>query len=66
MVMGEGRNPSISDLINLGREANISKIRISKIIDQTRTALSNWKILAQECGVDPNNINLIGARISRQ
>ena len=66
MVMGEGRNPSISDLINLGREANISKIRISKIIDQTRTALSNWKIFAQECGVDPNNINLIGARISRQ
>ena len=64
MAMGEGRNPGVDHLIKLGVEAKISKKRISEIIDQTRTALANWQILAKDHGVHPNNINLIGARIS--
>ena len=64
MVMGEGRNPGVDHLIKLGVEAKISKQRISEIIDQTRTALADWQILAKDHGVHPNNINLIGARIS--
>ncbi len=65
LVMGEGRNPSINDLIKLGDEAKISKTRITEIIDQTRLALASWKVLAKEYGVSASNISLIGKNINK-
>ena len=65
MVMGEGRNPSIDHLIKLGYEAKLSKARITEIIDQTKTALASWEVLANEYGVSTNNIRLIGKHINR-
>ncbi|NBV06555.1 MAG: type II toxin-antitoxin system HipA family toxin [Proteobacteria bacterium] len=64
MVMGEGRNPSIDHLVKLGQKAKIAKNRITEIIDQTQTALSNWEILAKEHGVSADNISLIGKHIN--
>lgn len=63
MVMGEGLNPSLDHLIKLGHEAKLSKARITEIIDQTRTALATWEVLASEYGVSANNIRLIGKRL---
>lgn len=63
LVMGEGKNPKLSDLIKLGNEAKISRPLIDRIIDQTRHALSQWKGLAQEYGVRKSNIKLIHDRI---
>jgi len=65
MVMGEGINPGVEHLIKLGQEAKLSKARITKIINQTKAALANWKILAKEYGVSANNIRLIDKRINR-
>ncbi|HEY0896725.1 MAG TPA: HipA domain-containing protein, partial [Sphingobacteriaceae bacterium] len=59
MVMGEGRNPGITHLVRLGREAKLSAIKIDQVIEQTKEALSHWKRLAAENGVARANINLI-------
>ncbi len=59
MVMGEGRDPSAEHLVKLGTEAQISAAKINEIINQTRHALSQWETLAQEYGVNKENINLI-------
>lgn len=60
MVIGEGKNPTVDHLVKLGQEAKLSKTRIAQIIDQTKTALANWEILAKEFGVSADNIRLIG------
>ena len=41
MVMGEGRNPSVDQLIKLGQKVKLSKNRIAEIIDQTQTVLTS-------------------------
>lgn len=64
MVMGEGKNPRIDNLIKLGYEAKLSKARINEIIEQTRTALESWESLASEYGVSASNIRLIGKSIN--
>ena len=64
MVMGEGRNPSVADLIKLGMEAKLPKQSINHIIEQTRAALAQWGRLAGIYGVSQLNINLIKGKIS--
>lgn len=64
MVMGEGKNPGIGHLIKLGNEANIAKSRVIEIIEQTRSALESWPILAKQCGVSIGKIQLIAKRIN--
>ncbi len=59
MVMGEGKNPNIDHLIKLGLDANLSKVSIDKIIEQTRSALAKWEELAKLHGVSEVNIKLI-------
>ena len=64
-VMGEGRNPTTEHLTKLGSESGLSKERISKIIDQTRSALAKWRKLAKEHGVDKSNVDLIGEKLEK-
>ncbi len=59
LLMGEGRNPSIEFLINLGVEAKITKGRMHEIIDQTKSSLASWEKLAKTYGVSKANIKLI-------
>jgi len=63
MVMGEGRNPGIENLIDLGLEAKLSKSRITQILDQTRSALSSWTTLAKHYGVSEAKTHVIAKRI---
>lgn len=63
MVMGEGRNPSLPHLSQLGLTAGLDKKEIDQMLTQTREALSQWSILASDHGVSPLNINLIGKRL---
>lgn len=64
MVMGEGKNPGINHLIQLGKEAYLPKNKISDIIDQTRTSLLKWEGLAAEFGVRPSTITMISKLIA--
>lgn len=63
MVAGEGKNPSVEHLTKLGVEAELSKVRIKEIIEQTKSALSDWNKLAKQYGVSAKSIALIRTRI---
>lgn len=60
MVMGEGKNPGIEHLLKLAEVADLSKDEAQRIIDETVTALLQWKELAKSCGVSKANIKRIG------
>lgn len=62
-VLGEGRAPGKSHLIELGHRAKISRKNIDHILDQTQTALSSWPQLAHEYGVEKSYCALIQKRI---
>jgi serine/threonine-protein kinase HipA len=64
MVMGEGRNITLQHLSKLGSEAQLSKDFIENVIEQTRSALNKWEILAKNYGVSDSNIQLINRKIS--
>ena len=64
MVMGEGRNITLKHLSKLGSEAQLSKEFIENVIEQTRSALNKWEILAKNYGVSDSNIQLINRKIS--
>lgn len=63
MVMGEGRDPSLSHLRALAKEAQIDSARAEEIIDQTLEALSHWEELAHQYGVSASSIALIKSKI---
>lgn len=65
MVMGEGKNPGIEHLIKLGNEAKIPKARINEIIEQTKSSLAAWPILARQYGVSDATVSLIAKRMNR-
>ena len=63
MVMGEGKAPSLTHLQALGKEAGLTKPKILRIIEQTKSALSHWEVLAKTHGVRAANIRLIKTRM---
>lgn len=65
MVMGEGKKPTIDNLIKLGLEAKLPEQTIYDIIDQTKLALSKWKQVAKKYDVSQDNISFINKRINR-
>ncbi len=62
-VLGEGKDPSSEILRALGKKAKLDNKTIAQIIESTRHALGCWRALAQQHGVDRNNIKLIGDAI---
>ncbi|MBL4870182.1 MAG: HipA domain-containing protein [Robiginitomaculum sp.] len=63
MVMGEGKTPNLTHLKALGKEAGLTKPKVTNIIDQTQNALSHWGNLAKVHGVRAANIRMIEGRI---
>lgn len=59
MVLGVGREITRDDLIQLGLRAKLSNKKMKEIIDQTRAALSQWRVLANQYGVSRANVNII-------
>ncbi len=51
MVMGEGRQPGRTHLLDLANIANIKKDRALLMIEEVRSAVSNWNAFAKEAGV---------------
>lgn len=63
-VSGEGRNPRIHHLVQLGQDAGLDKETVKNIIDATIESLSQWPELARKYGVDDSNINFIQAKMA--
>ncbi|MDE0309849.1 MAG: type II toxin-antitoxin system HipA family toxin [Acidiferrobacterales bacterium] len=64
MVLGKGKNFEIADLVNLGVEEDFNRSFIDSVIEQTRSSIANWRSLALNHGVEPDNIRLIQTRIN--
>lgn len=64
MVMGEGRNITEDHLVKLGLNAKLSKVFIKETIEQTKSVLKKWQVLAKEYGVHTSNIKMIHQRIA--
>ncbi len=65
MVMGEGRNPGIAHLQQLGNTAKLAPTVIDAIIEQTCAALAKWPTLAKQYDVAATNIKLITNRFNQ-
>ncbi|MEQ8882112.1 MAG: type II toxin-antitoxin system HipA family toxin [Cyclobacteriaceae bacterium] len=63
MVMGEGKNPQITDLTRLADVAGMASTRAREIMDQVQSAVKRWPELAREYGVSKSNIGLIANRM---
>ena len=64
-VLGEGKDPSPAHLRALGQNAKLSDKTIAQTIESTRHALGCWRALAQQHGVNRNNVKLIGDAIGQ-
>jgi serine/threonine-protein kinase HipA len=56
-IGGEGANPGRSNIISLAKEFSIS--RPNKIIEEVQESISQWPVIAKECGVSSDSINRI-------
>lgn len=56
-VAGEGANPGRSNIMNLAEEFSISKP--TEIIEEVQESISQWSVIAKECGVSSDSINRI-------
>ena len=63
MVMGEGKIPRTEHLTKLGLDAKLGQELINTIIDRTKNALSQWKVLANNHGVSQASIELIDKKL---
>jgi serine/threonine-protein kinase HipA len=65
MIMGEGKNPGVSHLLELAKTCNIKKAQALEIINEVKSVLSKWTFFAGEVGVSSNSTKMIGSVIKK-
>lgn len=65
MVMGEGKNPGITHLLELAKISNIKTSDALKIIDEVKSSVTKWPQFAKDAGVSDASTKLIHSSISR-
>ncbi|WP_288935693.1 type II toxin-antitoxin system HipA family toxin [uncultured Sphingomonas sp.] len=53
LVGGAGRNPGISDMLDVARSVGIADGRANAIIERVRSAVGDWRIHAKSANVSP-------------
>jgi len=65
MVMGEGKNPGLKQLLDLAKVSNIKQFDALKIIDEVKLSVSKWSNFAKEAGVSNASNRLIDSAIAK-
>ncbi|HLV24341.1 MAG TPA: type II toxin-antitoxin system HipA family toxin [Moheibacter sp.] len=65
MVLGEGKNPTLTHLRKLGLVAGLPKEAVEETIGLTKEALSLWDALSKEYNVDSLNRKLIAKALNK-
>ena len=65
MVMGEGKNPGIKQLLELAKISNIKKSDALKIIDEVKSSVSKWSSFAKDVDVSAASSKLINSAITK-
>ena len=63
MVMGEGKKPNSSHLLQLAKEGNIKEKAALEIIDQVKSSVEKWPLFAKEAGVSHSSLKFIHSTI---
>ena len=58
-VMGEGKNPGLTHLLELAKVSNIKKTKALQIIEEVKSVTSQWKRYARQSGVNAKSIAFI-------
>jgi serine/threonine-protein kinase HipA len=66
MLMGEGKNPAVEQLLKLATISDIKKQRALEIIDEIKTVVSHWNRFAEEAEVSATSKRLIQATLNKQ
>lgn len=59
MIMGEGKNPKMSHLLQLAEVGGIKKQKALQIIDEIKKTVSKWANFAKEVGVSATSLQMI-------
>ena len=65
MVMGEGKNPGIKQLLELAKISNIKQSDALRIIDKVKSSVSRWSNFAKYAGVSAASCKLIDSAIAK-
>lgn len=65
MVMGEGKNPNLQNLLKLADIGGIKKNKALEAIDEVISAVSKWNLFADEAGVTQTSQKMIASLIEK-
>ncbi len=65
MVMGEGKNPGIKELLELAKISNIKQSKALRIIGEVKSSVSKWLTFASDSGVSTASAKLINSTITK-
>lgn len=65
MVLGEGRNPGIKQLLELAKISDIKESDALKIVSEVKSSVSKWSCFAKSAGVSATSKKLIDLVISK-
>ncbi len=65
MIMGEGKNPGIEQLLELAKISSIKKSDVLKIIDEVKSSVSKWSSFAKDASVSTASSKLIDSAITK-
>lgn len=65
MVMGEGKNPTLSHLLKLAGIGNLKKEEAFEIIDEVESSISKWHIFADEANVSHTSRKIVQKALKR-
>lgn len=65
MIMGEGKNPGVSHLLELSKVSSIKKSDALKIIDEAKSAVSEWPSFAKRAGVGLTSMQMIQSALTK-
>ncbi len=65
MVMGEGKNPTLSHLLALAAMAGLSKQKAIQIIETVKNAVARWPQIASEANVSKKSSQMIQSTLNK-
>ena len=66
MIMGEGKEPKLSHLLQLANVGGIKKSKATEIIDEVRTSISKWNLFAEIAKVKSSSRKMIQKALSQR
>jgi serine/threonine-protein kinase HipA len=65
MIMGEGKNPGLTQLVNLAAACSIKKQKAQEIIDEVTSTIKKWPVFADQAKVSTRYKKIILSSLSK-